>query len=716
MGRAGVEMSDETKEEIAMAECGSCRAIVPLNSENCPECSISFSGVSDESLGECGACNGLVALDSTKCSHCGTIFVADDVVDVLRKWLTETGISIPILFHKFDSDGDGKIDSAELKSGLLSLNLADLPPSQVERLIKTIDEDGDGQIDLAELHETITGEKYIIDFGNKFDGLPEDISNESASKSDDTTETSSKDEDSADEEDSSDVDEDSEDADEEDSSDADEESEDADESEEDDSNASSKDESEDISESLLYKLGVAASEGGMSIRDVFESMDSDDDGRIDGPEFQKGIEELSGDKLSPAEVMELLDSLDEDSDGRLDPMELVLAIESLGLDISPDHNDSTEEMDDIIDDLDDEEAIEPLSILKLISDAMDEQGSTPNRFFSTLDKDADGGVDVLELTDALSELLGSEVSYDDIEDFLSEVDGDGDRTIDMIEFITALETLDDADDVIDDDARLSAKSDKPFPTEMHRKMMGKKWNDVVWPLIHLMFGLFIAAWLLNGMGGIGPLSIDGSGGNVALETVNENGYESWNEGDIYPCDAEIQVGECKNSLTPFSGDASSMPAKFYWDGILMMILGGIGLAASLVTHLIVVPGWRARAKAMKEVEDDTDEARSDDSDETDDDSDEEDEGESDDEKDDDSDNDEDESDDENDDDSDDDKEESESKDEDDIDIGSHVGLNLDDEEVFGVIVEFDDKEETVTIKEDGTGDLVTGYQDEMFLE
>ena len=154
----------------------------------------------------------------------------------------------------------------------------------------------------------------------------------------------------------------------------------------------------------------------MSIRDVFESMDSDDDGRIDGPEFQKGIEELSGDKLSPAEVMELLDSLDEDSDGRLDPMELVLAIESLGLDISPDHNDSTEEMDDIIDDLDDEEAIEPLSILKLISDAMDEQGSTPNRFFSTLDKDADGGVDVLELTDALSELLGSEVSYDDIED------------------------------------------------------------------------------------------------------------------------------------------------------------------------------------------------------------------------------------------------------------------------------------------------------------
>ena len=53
---------------------------------------------------------------------------------------------------------------------------------------------------------------------------------------------------------------------------------------------------------------------------------------------------------------------------------------------------------------------------------------------------------------------------------------------------------------------------------------------------------------------------------------------------------------------------------------------------------------------------------------------------------------------------------------DEIDIGSHIGMTLDDEEVFGVIIEFDDEEETVTIKEDGSGDLVTGYQEDMFLE
>ena len=62
-------MSDEN-EETPMAECGSCRAIVPINTTECPECGISFSGVSDEALGECGACNSLVPLDSTKCPDC----------------------------------------------------------------------------------------------------------------------------------------------------------------------------------------------------------------------------------------------------------------------------------------------------------------------------------------------------------------------------------------------------------------------------------------------------------------------------------------------------------------------------------------------------------------------------------------------------------------------------------------------------------------------
>ena len=53
----GVVMADETKEEIAMAECGApAEPSYPSIPRTAPNASISFSGVSDESLGECGAC------------------------------------------------------------------------------------------------------------------------------------------------------------------------------------------------------------------------------------------------------------------------------------------------------------------------------------------------------------------------------------------------------------------------------------------------------------------------------------------------------------------------------------------------------------------------------------------------------------------------------------------------------------------------------------
>ena len=675
MARTGVEMSDETKDEITMAECGACRAIVPLNSENCPECSISFSGVSDESLGECGACQGLVPLESTKCSHCGTIFVADDVVEVLRKWLDETGISIPILFKKFDEDGDGQIDSSELKSGLLSLNLADLPPSQVERLIKTIDEDGDGQIDLSELHETITGEKYVKDSNPP--AQDDDSEDDAKEDESDTLEVEEKSEDESEEVEVEEVD-----VEEEDSSDAE------GDSDEDESIETTEEDDE------LTRFGKAIAAEGYTIREVFDRLDTNEDGKIDGPELQKGLSDILGEEFVPKDVIAILGIIDKDEDGNINSMEIIEALEELDLGIESDRvNPDAEKV-----------AVQArLSILHLISDAMDETGDSPNKFFSALDKDGDGNVSAEEFTSAIEELIESEVTAKDIEAFLNTTDDDGDGTIDIIEFVNALESLDDADEVVDNDSRLTPKSNKPFPTNLQRKMMGKQWNDVFWPLIHMAFGLFVAVWLLNAMGGIGPLSVDGSGGNIALDTANNNGHDRWDEADIYPCDPLVQVGECKNSLTPFSGDASSMPAGFYWDGVLMMVLGTIGLISSLVMHLVVVPGWRARAKAMKEVQDDNDEARNDnsDDDEESDDADEEiDEEESDEEV----------------TETADEEDEEDGGDEEGIDIGSHIGLSLDDEEVFGVIIEFDDGEETVTIKEDGTGDLVTGYQEDMFME
>ena len=52
-------------------------------------------------------------------------------------------MDVKTLFGRFDTNNDNMIDSGELKDGLLSLNLADLPPSQVDKLVDAIDEDGD---------------------------------------------------------------------------------------------------------------------------------------------------------------------------------------------------------------------------------------------------------------------------------------------------------------------------------------------------------------------------------------------------------------------------------------------------------------------------------------------------------------------------------------------------------------------------------------------
>ena len=583
-------MTETENDETSMAECGNCRAVIPSNSSECSECKIKFSGLSEDALGECGACGTLVPLESTSCKKCGVIFVADDVMDVLRKWLSNTGLSIASLFDKFDANGDGMIDSDELRQGLLSLNLADLPPSQVDRLIEQIDIDGDGKIDLAELEKSVTGAEYTPSADEK--------------------------------EDDSEV-----------------------ESEEDDDSDSDSEETDDDSE--------------------------DDDSDSDSEETDD-------------------DSEDDDSDGDSEETE---------------EDDNSELTEEEVEDDDSEEKSyvefdlnqhKPDDILQLLINLMDEREANPAEIFHVLDEDGDKFVSSEEFSNTVGEILEDEdISEGSIADFIASLDTDKDGNIDIIEFISAIETKE----------KDSEKVPKEFPSPMQAAMITKKWNDVWWPLIHAAFFAFILIWVVNGLG----LIVDGSGGPVALETSYGMGSGDLSEGDIYPCDAEIQVDNCANSLTPFSGESSSMPKGFYADGIFFMILGAMGMVGSMFTHLVLAKGWRARVKAMKEVESDTEDAKeaSDDEDEGDSDSDEE--------ENDDSDSDEDISEEEGDD-SDDEEGDDSDDEEDDIDVGSHVGLTVDEEEFFGTIIEFDDDDGLVTIKEDGTGDEITGYQDEMFLE
>lgn len=599
-------MAGEDDNKVGMAECGSCRAVIPIDSKACPECNTSFQGVSDEALGECGACKSLVPLDSTRCPECSVLFVADDVVDVLRQWVANTGIDLRKLFDKFDENSDGMIDSSELREGLLSLNLADLPPSQVERLVQEIDEDDNGVIDLDEFIDILSSE---VD-GTETQETEVDVS----------TDEGAVDADSANEETNAGADEVDDDLD----TDDDVHHDDA------DDNADEVDEIREVGE-------------GTSVASVDDERDNDD-----GDEGHKDVVSLKNPLLELANMM-------------------------------------------------------------------DDLGISAQRVFNDLDRDGNGSISKDELMKLIETDYGESMDVEALEMLMEQLDEDGDGSVDLAEFYDSLENLDDHEDTVEE-----AEEEDYFPTAMQKRMMSKAWNDSVWPILHTGFALMLILVLVNAL--VGP--VDGSGGAVVYEPMQSGLVPNdVNPGDVFPCDEKYQEGGCSNSLTPFSGKngASSMPKGFYVDGIVFMILSLIGLTSSLFMHLVRVPAWRARARAMREFEADkadaaqdaegegetSDEANAEPSEATEEDMDGDDE----------TDIDEDDSDlDEDVDDLDDDTEDADEEANDEIDIGSHIGLVFDDEEVFGTIVEFDDEEGTVTIEEDGSGDLVTGYQDDMFLE
>ena len=600
-----------------MAECGACRAVIPIDSTECPECGTNFSGISEDELGECGACNALVPLDSTRCPECGVLFVADDVVDILRQWVADTGINIRKLFEKFDENSDGTIDSDELKRGLLSLNLADLPPSQVDRLVAEIDADGNGVIDLDEFDQILMGETSVESDGEVDPEDPADVE---------------------------DVDEES-------------------------------DQSQDDSAEETEIESASEEEGEHSSEDADASDDTEDDGEED----EDAAEEESEDGTDDDEESSIEDEdfdLEDDSDGQEDEGDAEAA----------------------------QAGRSTLAALSALADLMDEHDISAQRLFNELDADGNGVVSITELKVMIEEKYGDELDIEQVNAIMDSADADGDGTLDITEFIGSMEDYETMEELVEE---------KVFPSPWQKRMMSKSWNDTVWPILHVGFGLLIAIFIANGMFGF----VDGSGGNIAYEPNDSGLIPSGNiaEGDIYPCDEKYQKDGCRNSLTPLAGEngSLSMPTNFYWDGILFIILSAIGMGATLFLHLVKAPEWRARAKAMREFEEDKSDASESseeegqgDEDEVADDEEDDiaDDGESYDEEDDEDSEYEDEDD------------EGDEESDDDIDIGSHIGLVFDDEEVFGKIVEFDDDEGTVTIEEDGTGDLVTGYQEDMFIE
>ena len=569
LGNVGVAMSNEENQAGSMAECGACRELIPIDSPECPSCGVSFSGISDQALGECGACNKLVPIDSTKCPECGVVFVADDVVDVLRAWLSKTGISVSQLFERFDVDGNGIIDSDELRNGLLDLNLADLPPSQVERLVETIDENGDGEIDLGELEIIIEGDS-AKEMGYSESVVERVMKSFNITKRDEFIAFAS---------------------------------------------TMDEDENRYLKESELKKAAALFVQGEPNDEVVEQTRDEteelvledeeqveeehtiDDDVDIDDEVVEDDTEEEIFEGEDEIEIEESNEDVDEVEDE--ESIEEDEDVHSEDIDDDLETEDVDEEEIDEDDEVDFVPGQHKMDAFEKLVALMDDQGVSVTRFFNNLDKNADGKLSYEELNLAIQNELQGSLTEEEITELMEHLDEDGDGEIDLIEFIQSLEEHEEGIE----EAKKEPK-EKVFPTVWQKRMMSKQWNDIIYPIAHTLFGLLIVALLFNGI--VGP--VDGSGGSVAQDTadgiviIDEDTTRL--DGAIYPCDKTIQIGECANSLTPLAGDASSMPKGFYWDGILGLVLSTIGLIASLTLHFYLAPAWRARMRAMKEVQGD----------------------------------------------------------------------------------------------------------------
>ena len=409
---------------------------------------------------------------------------------------------------------------------------------------------------------------------------------------------------------------------------------------------------------------------------------------------------------------------------------------------SEDEIDSIEEniqtmMDDLVDDLEDEESEENVEekvteeseivmAFENLALAIAAKGMTAADAFGEMDSSDDHFIDAPELQKGIEKIAGEKLVPKQITAILNYLDTDGDRRVNPNELVKALEDL-----------RIGIQPGKlpkvkSFPSPLQQFLMGKKANDIVYPIAYFLMVTFIGLWVVNGMG----LLVDGTGGTVVYEGGTDQwGGEitqaNWNLcqsdaldemidpcqgtvaiGETYPCDPALDPDKCQNSLTPFSGTngASSMPAAFYGDGIFMIILGVIGLAAIAYLHLMYAPSLRERVKKGSKIEEESEEETSSDDEPEEDEPDVEDEeveeedggtldapvdleiaDES------------------------DDEDDEEEYDDDDIDVGDWIGLEVDGEEFFGEIVEFDDDEGTVTIETED-GEEITGDQEDMFLD
>ena len=175
----------------------------------------------------------------------------DEDLVKLTKWLCSRGTTTAQFFDWADVDNSGTIDMVELANALRQAEIANLPPWEIEELVKIMDINEDGRINLPELDIMLLKIQNTlgIDFvpyveeetGNEEES--EEVAAEEAVPEDETTEEDSTDEEAEADDESADMEQETEDDSEESEDDSTDE-----EAEADDESADAEEETEDDSE------------------------------------------------------------------------------------------------------------------------------------------------------------------------------------------------------------------------------------------------------------------------------------------------------------------------------------------------------------------------------------------------------------------------------------------------------------------------------------
>ena len=275
------------------------------------------------------------------------------------------------------------------------------------------------------------------------------------------------------------------------------------------------------------------------------------------------------------------------------------------------------------------------------------------------------------------------------------LDEDKDGTIDIIEFVDGIESPDTVKEIIKENKKPKG------PTEAQIWLMRNEEN--IFPIGWSLAGLTLVMAMVNIYGFFSALFSCNEGNNSYL--INNE----W-------CANHTKL----NILNIFSpSDPSSWSEKGTWgipDILLVLIL--VAIIGGSIWFRSTVKGWKVEYRKKKtndgsdeeindEPEDDED-SENEETDDEDDDSDDEDDD-SDDEDDDSDDNSDDDEDSETDDDSDD-GEDAE------IEVGSKVGVDHEGEEWHGVIIEFDEDDDEVLVKDDDSGEEYWVPFDALFMD